>query len=254
MTTPLVAVSLKAYLGAAQTRVWLGGVRALADAGRVPADVELAVLPSMPLLPAAVELLSGTHVAWGAQDVAPGSGGAQTGAVTAALLAELGCRFAAVGHAERRSLFRETDADVRAKVARLKADALTPIVCVGEVERIGARAAAVAASDQLAAALAGTEAGEVVVAYEPVWAIGAPQPAGGDHVAAVAHAVRERMQDLGWRGRVLYGGAAGPGTLGALGASVDGLFLGRFAHDLGALAEVLDEARTAAPRAVGAGA
>ncbi|WP_371871314.1 triose-phosphate isomerase [Phytohabitans rumicis] len=78
----------------------------------------------------------------------------------------------------------------------------------------------------------------VVVAYEPVWAIGAAEPAGVDHIAAVCDALRARVPDS----PVVYGGSAGPGLLTRLRGAVDGLFLGRFAHDPAALADVLDEA------------
>ncbi|MEN5074107.1 triose-phosphate isomerase family protein [Isoptericola cucumis] len=240
----LVAVSLKAYLGAADTERWLAQVRDAAPAG---GDVELAVLPTFPLLPTAARVLAGTSVAWGAQDVAPGAHGAQTGEVTAALLAELGCRLAVVGHAERRATFHEDDDVVRAKVARLAEAGVTPLLCVGEERQAGPHEAAALAVAQLESALRDAEPREVVVGYEPVWAIGAPRPAPAAHVVAVAHALRDRLDGLGVEGRVVYGGAAGPGTLTALRGAVDGVFLGRFAHDVAALRDVLDEAAAARP-------
>ncbi|SKC45754.1 triose-phosphate isomerase family protein [Krasilnikoviella flava] len=246
---PLVAVSLKAYLGAADTERWLTEVAEVAtSAATTPAgDVELAVLPSFPLLPAAARLLARTSARWGAQDVAPGAQGAQTGEVTAALLAELGCRLAVVGHAERRSAFHEDGDVVRAKVARLVEAGVTPLLCVGEEEQTSPTEAAAVAADQLEDALRGSGAPDVVVGYEPVWAIGAPRPAPAAHVVTVARALRERLDALGVEGRVLYGGAAGPGTLTALAGAVDGVFLGRFAHDVAALRDVLDEAAAARP-------
>lgn len=251
---PLVAVSLKAYLGAAATTAWLSGVRDLvAEDGAgddVAGAVELAVLPSFPLVPVAARVLAGTAVAWGAQDVAPSDAGAQTGEVTAPLLAELGCRYAVVGHAERRARFGDTDEVVRAKVGRLAEAGVVPLLCVGEAERLSAQDAADVAAAQLADALTGTGATDVVVGYEPVWAIGAPEPAGPEHVVAVAERLHAVLAELGVPGRVVYGGAAGPGTLTALAPAVDGVFLGRFAHDVAALGDVLAEARrVAAPGA-----
>jgi triosephosphate isomerase len=247
---PLVAVSLKAYLGAAATTDWLAGVRDLATGGGDRAGdagtVELAVLPSFPLLPIAARVLAGTAVAWGAQDVAPSDAGAQTGEVTAPLLAELGCRYAVVGHAERRARFGDTDEVVRAKVARLAEAGVVPLLCVGETERVPADEAADVAAAQLADALAGSGATDVVVGYEPVWAIGAPEPAGPEHVVAVADRLHAVLAGLGVPGRVVYGGAAGPGTLTALAPAVDGVFLGRFAHDVAALGDILAEARRGA--------
>lgn len=237
----LVAVSLKAYLGAAQTDEWLARVAELAPAG---SDVELAVLPSFPMIPHTARRLAGTGVSWGAQDVAPSAAGAQTGEVTADLLAELGCRYSVVGHAERRAAFGDTDAVVRAKVARLVEAGVTPFVCVGETEECAPEAAADVAVRQLVDALDGAGATDVVVAYEPVWAIGAPRPAHPGHVVTVAERLHEQLGELGVPGRVIYGGAAGPGTLAALAPAVDGVFLGRFAHDVAALAAVLAEAGT----------
>ena len=95
--------------------------------------------------------------------------------------------------------------------------------------------------DQVVSALPEGAAKRVLVAYEPVWAIGAAQPAPHDYISSVCHAVRlalgDRLGDFG----IVYGGSAGPGLVAALGDSVDGLFLGRFAHDPAAVEAVLDE-------------
>ncbi|WP_102925446.1 triose-phosphate isomerase [Streptomyces noursei] len=95
---------------------------------------------------------------------------------------------------------------------------------------------------QVRAALAGAAPGsEVIVAYEPVWAIGAREPAPAGHVRAVATALRGALHDHDVRGRLIYGGTAGPGTHGELAGAVDGLFLGRLAHDTEGLRKVLEE-------------
>jgi triosephosphate isomerase len=211
MTRPLVVVSLKAYLGAADTERWLARVR---DAAPAHDGVDLAVLPAFPLLPAAARLLAGTPVAWGAQNVAPGTQGAQTGEVTAALLAELGCSLAVVGHAERRAGFGEDDDVVRAKVARLAEAGVTPLLCVGETRQDSPQDAAAAAVAQLDGALRDTAPREVVVGYEPVWAIGAPRPAPAEHVVTVARARRAPPPARRGAGR----GGAGGGPRGGPGA------------------------------------
>ena len=95
--------------------------------------------------------------------------------------------------------------------------------------------------EQLHSALAGDLEHEVVVAYEPVWAIGASKPAEPEHVQEVCSALRKHTANRPGRTRLLYGGSAGPGTFADLGGSVDGLFLGRFAHKLANVATVLDE-------------
>jgi len=252
-TRRLLAVNLKDYLGAAATADWLGEVaRRLPDAG-VREEVELAVLPSFPLLERARRQLEGVGVEVGAQDVSAAPAGPHTGEVPAAMLAELGCRYVAVGHAERRVEFGESDAVVAAKVAAAVAHDLVPIVCVGEPDRRDADAAAATVIGQTLAALAEVSVAEVVVAYEPVWAIGAAEPAAAEHVLAVGAALREELDPTPHEARLIYGGSAGPGTLAPLSAGYDGLFLGRRAHRVEGLLEVLREALELRPPVHGGG-
>jgi triosephosphate isomerase len=253
---PLVAVSLKMYLSAAETRAW---VRQVAD---IVADVvqpgrreriEVAVLPTFPLLESTAATLAATTVRWGAQDVAAAPDGDQTGEVSVDVLAELGCRYVEVGHAERRRLFGETREAIGAKLEQVVGAGLVPIYCLGETERCGAGAAARACRNELDDVLTTAQAvspdPEVVVAYEPLWAIGAAEPAPADHVSTVCTALQDTVRGRRARARVIYGGSAGPGTYTDLRGCTDGLFLGRFAHDPSALAQVIDEVLTAeAPR------
>ncbi|MFK0290343.1 triose-phosphate isomerase family protein [Streptomyces sp. NPDC090442] len=254
---PVVGVSLKLYFGLAQTRAWLGEVAALDPVlARLPRPVDLFVLPSFPALADARELLAGTAVGYGAQDVHWAEHGAWTGEVSAGMLAETGARYVEVGHAERRRHFGETDETVAAKTRAATAAGLVPVICAGEHRAPGAstgstgaagaaQPAAAAAEEtltQVRAALAGAVPGsEVIVAYEPVWAIGAREPAPAGHVRAVAAAIRGALRDHDVRGRLIYGGTAGPGTYGELAGAVDGLFLGRLAHDPEGLRRVLEE-------------
>jgi triosephosphate isomerase len=143
-----------------------------------------------------------------------------------------------IGHAERRRLFHETDEVVAAKCAAASRNGIQPLLCIGERTR-GTEREAVSES---AAQLASANAPDALVAWEPVWAIGADRPAEPEYIRAVCDGLRE---SLGGR-RLIYGGSAGPGLLAELHGSVDGLFLGRFAHDVGALADVIDEAAAAA--------
>jgi len=161
--------------------------------------------------------------------------------------AELGCSLAEVGHAERRRLFGEDDAVVRAKTAAALRAGLAPLLCLGEAGRGDPLTAAQECIRQLDDALATAGAsglsGRIVVAYEPQWAIGAPEPAAPGHIAVVCSALREHLRGLPAHpgSAVIYGGSAGPGLLSRIGHSVDGLFLGRFAHDPAAVAAILDE-------------
>lgn len=234
------------YFGYARTLEWC---RAVAHAAaRHPAvqagQVELFVLPTAPAIRAARPILAPVGIGVGAQDLSWADEGAFTGEISPAVLAELGCRYAEVGHAERRRLLGEDDAMVAAKTAAALRNGLSPVLCVGEPERGSADDAVEHCRRELTTALDGTPAGRVIVAYEPHWAIGAPEPASPEHVSAVAEGLAETLASLPGRegSRVIYGGSAGPGLLTKLSPAVAGLFLGRFAHDPAAFAAVLDEA------------
>lgn len=231
------------YLGYRQSLTWMEGIRreVLARPDLAGA-VQSFVAPSFPVLESAQRIFSGTGVMVGAQNCSTGDG-ALTGEVSAGLLAELDVGLVEIGHAERRSLFGEDDATIARKLAAAVAVGVTPLLCIGEPERSGVTDAVRFCRNQVESALAGgagTDA--VILAYEPVWAIGASAPAPIDYVNDVVTQLRAQLSDDGEAGtRILYGGSAGPGLLPHLEA-VDGLFLGRFAHDPRNFGLVLDEA------------
>jgi triosephosphate isomerase len=241
MTT--VAISLKMYFGHARAAQYAGALASLATrhADVASGATGLVVLPSFVAIPAALAAAGSTRLQVGAQDLATSDAGAFTGEVSGAELAEIGCTHVEVGHAERRRLFGEDDAIVRAKTAAALRNGLVPLLCVGEAARVDAVAAARVVVDQVVSAVPEGTAKRVLVAYEPIWAIGASQPAPPSYISSVCDAARaalgERLGDFG----IVYGGSAGPGLVAALGDSVDGLFLGRFAHDPAAVEAVLDE-------------
>lgn len=186
------------------------------------------------------------HWSVGAQDVCWAEDGAYTGEVSATQLAEVGVRYVEVGHAERRRLFGEDDGVVAAKTAAILRHGLTPVLCIGETERMEPAAAVEVCLAQIASALgparAAGDRGRIVVAYEPVWAIGASEPAGVEHIVGVCGPLRTALAlDPDYAGEVIYGGSAGPGLLREVGEHVDGLFLGRFAHDPQAIQGILDD-------------
>jgi triosephosphate isomerase len=234
------------YFSHRRAREWFADVADVAarDSAVAGGDTELFVLPGYLQLLPALEAFHGTRVRVGAQDLAAEEHGAFTGEVSGAELAEIGARIAEIGHAERRRLFGEDEAAVAAKVRAALRNGLVPVLCVGEEQRSDASTAAAEVVAQLRSALASAPPGRVIVAYEPVWAIGAAQSAPVDHIRSVAHTLRAALGELPQRpgSSVLYGGSAGPGLLSELGRSVDGLFLGRRAHDPRALAAVLAEA------------
>nr|WP_179429851.1 triose-phosphate isomerase family protein [Spelaeicoccus albus] len=237
------------YFGYRQTLDWVRSVAEIArESPAVQAGgVELAVLPGFPALEGAASALRGTPVTYGAQNLAFADSGAFTGEVSGRMLAELGCTYVEIGHAERRSLFGETLDVVRAKTATAYRAGLTPILCVGETEKGDPGKAADICKGQIADALGDQDrtSGDkrLVVAYEPVWAIGAPAPAGADHIRAVCSGLKAFIAELtGIRGTIIYGGSARVGLLSQLAGEADGLFLGRFAHDPGAVRRIVDEA------------
>jgi triosephosphate isomerase (TIM) len=200
-------------------------IRALLDdivAGAGAAAAHCAVCPPYPYLAQVAERLRGTPIAWGAQNVSEHAPGAYTGEVSAAMLAEFGCRYVIVGHSERRQLFGETDAQVAAKFAAASKAGLTPILCVGETlaERDAGRTTEVVARQLGAVAFAGG-----VVAYEPVWAIGTGRNATPEQAQEVHAFLRERLpRDT----TILYGGSVKPQNAAAIFAmpDVDGGLIG----------------------------
>ena len=236
-----IGISLKMYFGRARTVEWC---RAIADIARShPAvtqeQAQLVVLPSLPYLLDARELFASTPVRIGGQDLFWEDSGAFTGEVSGTQLCELGCDYVEIGHAERRRIFGEDDDIIAAKTAAAFRNGLTPLLCVGEERPSSVEAATSECVAQLDSALS-TVTGPVVVAYEPQWAIGAAEPASPPYIAAVCSALRSHLSNF-TRGQVIYGGSAKPGLLTQLGEGVDGLFLGRFAHDPAAVAMILDE-------------
>jgi triosephosphate isomerase (TIM) len=251
MTVPgtTVAISLKMYFTGARTLEYCRSLADLADRdpGVRSGSTDLIVLPTFIWLSAALEAVRDSRVHIGAQDLAMEDSGAFTGEVSGAELAEIGCTHVEVGHAERRSLFHETDTIVAAKTQAAFRHGLIPILCVGEPTRTNPMTAAELCTRELLSAVTTAQGGgglpdRMIIAYEPFWAIGAAQPAPSSYVAEVCQRVRIALADQLRDFAIIYGGSAGPGLLTDLGTSVDGLFLGRFAHDPGAVAAVLSEA------------
>ena len=240
--TRVVGVSLKMYFGVEQTRRWLQAVAALAREDGALRRLELFVAPSFLSLLTARDVLAGTEVHSAAQDVFWEDTGPFTGEVSASMLREAGCTYVEIGHAERRRLFAEDEGVTARKAAAVARAGLVPLVCVGETEPTDPDAAARACAAQLEPVLRAVSASaELLFAYEPVWAIGAAAPAPSDHVLGVALNLRQRFADRPGRTRLIYGGSAGPGLFGRIAEGVDGLFLGRFAHDVDNLRAIVAE-------------
>lgn len=244
----LIGSSLKMYFGRERTRLWTRAVADICAAHPAVRDgrVEPFVIPSFPSIPDVVPIAGDAGMLVGAQDVHWEEAGAYTGEVSAAELAEHGVTLVEIGHAERRALFGETDETVARKTATVLKHGLVPLLCIGETIQAGPDEAAAACVSQLTASLAlaqqASETGRLVVAYEPVWAIGAPEPAGEEHIRVVVRALKAHLAGASFSSQVIYGGSARPGLLPRIGDVVDGVFLGRFAHDPLAFGRILDEA------------
>ena len=192
------------------------------NSGSDGAGSDCAVCPPFPYLAQVAERLRGTEIAWGAQNVSEHAQGAYTGEVSAAMLAEFGCRYVIVGHSERRQLCGESDAQAAAKFAAVRAAGMTPILCVGETleERDAGKTEAVVAR-QLDAVV--FEKG--VLAYEPVWAIGTGRNATPEQAQAVHAFLRKKVPS---ETPILYGGSVKPQNAAAIFAmpDVDGGLIG----------------------------
>jgi triosephosphate isomerase len=214
-------------------------------------DVETVVLPPFTDLRSVQTLVDGEKllIGYGAQDLSPYQSGAYTGDISGPMLAKLGCRYVVVGHSERRMHHYEDDATVNAKVAAALANGLSPILCVGEGLEIREQLRHVPhCCDQLDAALRGLTAEQVerlVVAYEPVWAIGTGKTATPENAQEVCSAVRERVAEtfgagIGERVRVLYGGSVKAANIAGIMAQpdVDGALVGGASLDAEEFAQI----------------
>ncbi|KAI1820436.1 triosephosphate isomerase [Xylaria intraflava] len=259
----LVGVSTKMYFSFAKTTAYISRLLSLLsdlppDAIASLQDIDIFVIPDHISLTSVISQLRASNDAKngpcpvailpGAQDAFYEDTGAFTGEVSPSVLAEVGCRILELGHAERRRLFGETDETTGKKAVAAARNGITPLICVGErkppatassshpeQEALDTQVALAEIRPQIEAVLdAVPPSADVILAYEPIWAIGAAAPASASYVVAVAHAIRSldcvRRRPAGST-RILYGGSAGPGLFEKLKGGVDGLFLGRFAHD-----------------------
>ncbi len=195
-----------------------------------------AVCVPFPYLEQVAARLAGSSIAWGAQNLSEHAAGAYTGEVSGAMLAEFGCRYVIVGHSERRQLYGESDARVAAKFAAARANGLTPILCIGETleaREAGRTEAVVAAQLDAIVATAGAEAmRDVVLAYEPVWAIGTGRTASAEQAQEVHAFLRGRLAQrdasVAQALPILYGGSVKAANAAAIFAmpDVDGGLIG----------------------------
>jgi triosephosphate isomerase len=234
MRRPILAANWKMYKTASEA---VDFVEAFLPRVEGAGGVDIVIAPPFTALDRVAGLLEGSGVALAAQNVNPEPQGALTGEISPGMLADLGCRYAVVGHSERRALFAETDAFVAHKARALLEGGIWPIVCVGETleEREASRTFDVVGG-QLEGSLAdipAAEASEVVVAYEPIWAIGTGRTATPELAQEVHGFIRERLARhfgaaVAEAMRIQYGGSVKPDNIDGLmaRADIDGALVG----------------------------
>lgn len=251
--TPLIAGNWKMTLDHQQGTLLVQKLDwTLKDARHDYSAVEVAVLPSHTSLRTVQTLIEGDKLSLklGAQDVSEHDSGAYTGEVSGAMLAKLGVAYVAVGHSERRQYHGEDDAVVRTKTAKALASGLTPIVCVGEALEIRKAAQhvefTVGQVTQALTGLTGEQVAGLVLAYEPVWAIGTGEVATPEDAQEVCAALRAAVaeqfdQATADAVRVLYGGSVKPASIAAImkQPDVDGALVGGASTDAGDFAAIV---------------
>ena len=247
----MVGQSTKAFLGYRESVDWLDRVvTALSDDPRRGEGVFVCV--PAPLLAVFAEPLASVGALVGVQDLSKFPLGPYTGEVAAELVAAMGARLVMVGHPERFKHLGETLDDVRIKCGRAAANGIAPILIAGEPTADTEVEVVIQAQLDAAFADVPPEA-PIMVAYEPTWAIGAPQPAPGEHIVDVVSRIRAMAGDRPGGIRIVYGGSAGKGTfadivraareLGRPDGVPDGVFLGRAGLDPDVFLQTITEVR-----------
>ena len=203
----------------------------LSSLGDYAGQAELAVCVPFPYLAQVRQVLEGKTVSWGAQDVSVHALGAYTGEVSAAMLADFACRWVLVGHSERRSYHGETNALVTAKAQAALDAGITPVVCIGETlaQRQAGQVQEVIAAQMAPVLALGDALSRIVLAYEPVWAIGTGQSATPEQAQEVHAFIRAELAKAGQaQVRILYGGSVNADNAASLFAmpDIDGALVG----------------------------
>jgi len=244
---PLIAGNWKMYKTQAEVTATIDALRKEVDQYE---KVEVVVCPTFTSLAAASQALEGSTIGLGAQDLFWEDEGAYTGEISAGMLLDVGCKFVIIGHSERRQYFGETNETVNRKLKKALTTSLTPILCIGETleERESGRVSEVILG-QLEAALAGLTVGDIsrmIIAYEPVWAIGTGKTATPETAEDVHAMIRNRLKEtysaeLSDDLRILYGGSVKPGNTAELMAQpdIDGGLVGGASLDAESFAQIV---------------
>ena len=230
----------------------MGFVREFRPLVTAATHCDILLTPPFTAIKAVADRLQGSNIAVGAQDVAAESGpGAFTGEVSAAMIKDAGARYAIIGHSERRQFYNETDQSVNRKIRAADSAGLLPVVCVGEhIEDRDADRAETFISGQLAEGLLNLtveEAARIIIAYEPIWAIGTGRTATPDMAEQMHSFIRARIREMFGEEvaagtRILYGGSVKPDNIAALmkEADIDGALVGGASLEAASFAEIVN--------------
>ena len=247
MRRPILAANWKMHKTVAEAEAFAAAFKPLV---KDAAGADIVLAPPATALHALGKALAGSNVALASQNVNPNDKGAFTGEVSPGMLTDVGCSYAIVGHSERRTLYGETSAFVAEKAAALMAAGIRPIVCCGESdEQREAGQTFAIIGEQLETSLSSVprdRAAEVVVAYEPIWAIGTGKTATPEMAQEVHAMIRERLSDLfgaaGAEIRIQYGGSVKPDNVAELMAQtdIDGALVGGASLEPDSFAQIVN--------------
>jgi triosephosphate isomerase len=246
MRRPILAANWKMNMNSAELAAFTGQfIPLVADAK----EVDIVIAPPFTLLDRLTQQIAGTAIQAAGQNVNPEESGAFTGEIAPGMLADLGCTYAIVGHSERRALYAESDEFVARKTEALLDQRIRPIVCVGEtLEQRDAGRALEVIEQQIRESLArvsAERAEQIVIAYEPIWAIGTGRTATPEIAQQVHEHIRKRLTaqfgEAGNRIRIQYGGSVKPETVYDLmnQPDIDGALVGGASLDPEAFARIV---------------
>ncbi|GEN89914.1 triose-phosphate isomerase [Oceanobacillus sojae] len=249
MRKPVVGISYKTYVNTVDKATEL--VKALAEVTTNEKDVEKFVFPSLGVIYPVAQALKGSEIAFGAQNISPYENGAYTGEVSIESIIDLGGTHVEIGHAERQRIFHETLDMIHLKTKLTLEKGMTPVLCIGEGVRLDNRAERKQELKKQILASFG-EVNEaliekVILAYEPVWAIGKAEAADAAYVHQTHELIREIVKEsysteLAESVRIIYGGSVSKDNVYEITShdDVDGVFIGRFGHDPANYKQILD--------------
>lgn len=249
--TPIVGMSLKIYHNKVEEVVAFA--RSILSYVKNEDEIEFFLFPSLGTLYPVAQVLEASVMGYGAQNIAPAANGAYTGEYSIESLLDIGGRYVEIGHSERRRIFHESDEMVHDKVMLTLEKGMTPVLCIGEPKKTADFSYV---RDHLAKQLHSglldikkEQLQQVIIAYEPVWAIGASEAASPRYVGKVHGLIRDILKesygDAADGIRIIYGGSVSKENARDIVANhnVDGVFIGRFGHDPENYSEIVNIVR-----------